>query len=282
MPPLWSGLHIPRLKIGGPVSKHIEAWLDRAGTCPISISLGLSSPISDRGLDYDSEVVKPITDASSRIHHLEITGWWRPPDFYHFWHSAQRSCRPSQPASSLGASLRFDNRVLGIGGGHRWCKNLVRCSLSITHSGRLLPRPASALPSLQSLSLILDEDIIFDKSSLLFFLGSIPRITQLQLVGYSQDMVDDIFLSHLTPTAEQPARHLCPLLSHLEATGSTHCTFSDDVILNFVQDLPSKEAAVLLLGEFLADAEYDGSTWFTDGSLLLGSAGGAAVQVVQE
>ncbi|KAJ7658892.1 hypothetical protein B0H17DRAFT_1145503 [Mycena rosella] len=45
--------------------------------------------------------------------------------------------------------------------------------------------------------------------------------------------------------------------------------------------IPSKEAAVLLLSEFLADAEYAGSTWFTDGPLLLGSAGDAAVQVVQ-
>ncbi|KAJ7215025.1 hypothetical protein GGX14DRAFT_359844 [Mycena pura] len=46
--------------------------------------------------------------------------------------------------------------------------------------------------------------------------------------------------------------------------------------------IPPKETAVEVLNEFLADAEYTESTWFTDGSLLEGSAGGAAVQIVRE
>lgn len=86
--------------------------------------------------------------------------------------------------------------VEGIGGGLRLndafqllyrCKNLVRCSLSITHSGRLLPRPASALPSLQSLSLILDEDIIFDKvTDLPEFMQdlSLPNLHHLAFLHY--------------------------------------------------------------------------------------------------
>ncbi|KAJ7832131.1 hypothetical protein B0H14DRAFT_3463575 [Mycena olivaceomarginata] len=43
--------------------------------------------------------------------------------------------------------------------------------------------------------------------------------------------------------------------------------------------IPDKEDAVDVLKQFLADSSFSGSTWYTDGSLLDGSAGGAAVRV---
>jgi ribonuclease HI len=45
--------------------------------------------------------------------------------------------------------------------------------------------------------------------------------------------------------------------------------------------IPSKELAIRTLDRLLMDvSQYAGATWFTDGSLLAGSAGGAAVLVV--
>ena len=50
--------------------------------------------------------------------------------------------------------------------------------------------------------------------------------------------------------------------------------------------IPPKSNAVAILNEFLADPSFSASTWFTDSSLLEGSAGGAAVRmergIVQE
>ncbi|KAJ7089131.1 hypothetical protein C8R44DRAFT_892507 [Mycena epipterygia] len=43
--------------------------------------------------------------------------------------------------------------------------------------------------------------------------------------------------------------------------------------------IPSKEDAVAMLEQYLADPGFFHSTWFTDGSLLNGSAGGAAVRI---
>ncbi|KAJ7164733.1 ribonuclease H-like domain-containing protein [Mycena crocata] len=44
--------------------------------------------------------------------------------------------------------------------------------------------------------------------------------------------------------------------------------------------IPTKEHAVAILREFLADDRFAGATWYTDGSLLSGLAGGSAVLVV--
>ncbi|KAF7372324.1 reverse transcriptase [Mycena venus] len=45
--------------------------------------------------------------------------------------------------------------------------------------------------------------------------------------------------------------------------------------------IPPKQSAVSVLNDFLADDDYARATWYTDGSLLAGSAGGAAVWVVK-
>jgi hypothetical protein len=44
--------------------------------------------------------------------------------------------------------------------------------------------------------------------------------------------------------------------------------------------IPAKERAVEALNQLLSDSAYAGATWFTNGSLLAGAAGGAAVLVV--
>ncbi|KAJ7133613.1 hypothetical protein C8R44DRAFT_772740 [Mycena epipterygia] len=75
----------------------------------------------------------------------------------------------------------------------------------------------------------------FTQTSLFSFFTLVPRLTLLRLWGGNQQTLDELFLPRLTPTPEQPSRHLCPSLTHFEATGQASSAFSDVAVLGFLR-----------------------------------------------
>ncbi|KAJ7731688.1 hypothetical protein DFH07DRAFT_968681 [Mycena maculata] len=72
--------------------------------------------------------------------------------------------------------------------------------------------------------------------------------------------------SQTSPDLSLGMEHILPVYAVLWATPLPVSTV-----------IPSKDQAISVLEQYLEDPDYMGGTWFTDGSLLAGRAGGAAV-----
>ncbi|KAJ7181425.1 ribonuclease H-like domain-containing protein [Mycena crocata] len=87
-----------------------------------------------------------------------------------------------------------------------------------------------------------------------------------------------VAVSPVTSDAALPFQNLPPPPSPCCSPAPTADGSDLDLSLGLEQIIP--EQAVAILEEFLADDRFTGATWYTDGSLLSGLAGGAAVLVV--
>ncbi|KAJ6583963.1 hypothetical protein DFH09DRAFT_1433940 [Mycena vulgaris] len=312
MPLLWSGLHIDWQERSGffPPPDLIDTWLNRASTCPLSISLGLPSEPAEGGVYGQS-----IINACHRIQHLGMYGSVVPHAFRpllqlgaedlpvltslalhteHDLDSLNILQTPSLRHVSLESAtdplrlpllweqltdltirssvgVDFDGALEVLFN----CRNLVQCDLHLDTPRRVTPRPSFAAPCLQHLTLLLDDvadpleflgclslpnlqhlailigdlrifppsdahhffvDLslsLFTRTTLLSFLALIPRVTHLRLRRSSGPPLDNEFLSRLTPTAERPSHHLCPLLTHFQFSRKS-CPFSDTAFLEFI------------------------------------------------
>ncbi|KAJ6583971.1 hypothetical protein DFH09DRAFT_1275028 [Mycena vulgaris] len=234
MPLLWSGLHIDWQKPGGffPPPDFIDAWLNRAGTCPLFIFLGLPEYYYDGG---QYEGVEPIINASHRIQRLELLDGIVPPIFRPLLQLGAEDLpaltkfkidtgsdlnglnlllAPSLRHISLDVTLdplslplvwgQLTDLTIGAEQdipsrpGSRRCQNLVRGHLHLRGSNRLTARPAFTVPHLQHLTLVLKA---VNSPAEFMVLLSLPNLRHLAIL-YGQDRGSDPGTSQIMTPAE--------------------------------------------------------------------------------
>ncbi|KAJ6583959.1 hypothetical protein DFH09DRAFT_1028804 [Mycena vulgaris] len=197
MPSLWSGLHARWGMTAGHFSQpeHIDAWLSRAGSCPLSISIGL--PLNKNGgvvpprlrplgaedlpiltclrIATDTDLDRLIVFQTPSLRHvfLDVVDPLRLPLVWE--RLTELTIGNDRLMKCFGGGIDFDGALEVLSR----CKNLVRCGLLLPKYSQITARPTFALPHLEHLVLI-----IKDVHNLLEFIACLflPNLRHLAMI----------------------------------------------------------------------------------------------------